>query len=155
MKHRIKSNHRWGGSDNQSTIGLMEIFSSESIFRCIYIHTIPSPPPHLPHALAVSSVCSQNLKSPTRNKPFQGTIILRRGTQSVIATLVPYIFTPQVRVDVAMTAKAGDPKASSRIHWNKQIVANIHSENQWRRFPIIQRKAMRIAAFIVDNHECF
>lgn len=53
MKHRIKSNHRWGGSDGQSTIGLIEIFSSESIFRCIYIHTILSPPPHLPHTLSL------------------------------------------------------------------------------------------------------
>ncbi len=63
MKHRIKSNHRWGGSDSQSTIGLIEIFSLESIFRCVYRHDSQSSPSPSTHALAVSSFGSLDVQS--------------------------------------------------------------------------------------------
>lgn len=50
MKHRIKSNHRWGGSDSQSDLNLkLGIYFQ----MCLYTHDSQSSPSPSTHALSV------------------------------------------------------------------------------------------------------
>lgn len=78
----------------------------------LYTHDSQSSSSSSTHALTLSSVCFWDLKSPASNKPFRGNVILRcvterNGNPVSLALLVSYIFTPQVRVEVAITAILG------------------------------------------------